>query len=190
MTCQSEETMLSRWSKRKQQAVQERQQEDPAVGLQQQDLTENESVNALYTQPEINIDQSPVLTDEDMPPIESLNEDSDYSGFMSSGVSDELRNLALRKLFKAPQFNIRDGLDEYDEDFTSFETLGDILTCDMKHQLEIEAKKKLEQEASKLSDTESEIEVEAEALIETSEDIDQDEKVEQLRLPEMEQTNE
>jgi hypothetical protein len=60
---------------------------------------------------------------------------------MSEGVSDELRNLALRKLFKAPVFNIRDGLDEYDEDYTYFEKLGDIVTCDMKHQIEMQEKK-------------------------------------------------
>lgn len=165
MTVQSEETLLSRWSRRKQQTAQENQTEEQVVELQQKDLAENEVSRASNTKSDIDTEQpvlsDPVLSDEDMPPIESLNEDSDYSGFMSSGVSDELRNLALRKLFKAPQFNIRDGLDEYDEDFTSFEKLGDILTCDMKHQLELEAKKKLEEEADKLSQEESEPTVES-----------------------------
>lgn len=90
---------------------------------------------------EVDAVEKPVLTDADMPDIESLNEDSDFSGFMSAGVSDELRNLALRKLFKAPVFNIRDGLDEYDEDYTYFEKLGDIVTSDMKHQIEMKEKK-------------------------------------------------
>jgi len=90
---------------------------------------------------EVDAVEKPVLTDVDMPDIESLDEDSDFSGFMSSGVSDELRNLALRKLFKAPLFNIRDGLDEYDEDYTSFEKLGDIVTCDMKHHIDMQEQK-------------------------------------------------
>ena len=76
-----------------------------------------------------------------MPDIDSLTDDSDFTGFMSPGVSDELRNIALRKLFHAPVFNIRDGLDEYDEDYTSFEKLGDIVTCDMKHQIEVQEQK-------------------------------------------------
>jgi hypothetical protein len=80
--------------------------------------------------------EPPVLTDEDMPPIESLNEASDFSGFMSPGVSDELRKLALRKLFSATAFNVVDGLDDYDEDFTTFEKLGDIITSDMRYQME------------------------------------------------------
>jgi hypothetical protein len=94
-----------------------------------------------------------------MPDIDSLVEDSDFTGFMSPGVSDELRNLALRKLFHAPVFNIRDGLDEYDEDYTSFEKLGDIVTCDMKHQIEVQERKRreaLEQENQANADAELE----------------------------------
>ena len=91
--------------------------------------------------------QTPVkiLTDADMPDIESMTADSDYTNFLSPGVSEELRRLALRKLFRSEVFNIRDGLDEYDGDYTHFEKLGDIVTSDMKHQLELEAKRKAEQ---------------------------------------------
>ena len=64
---------------------------------------------------------------------------------MSSGVSDELRKLALRKLFHGVGFNIRDGLDDYDEDFTSFAKLGDIVTSDMRHQAEVKARKAREE---------------------------------------------
>ena len=76
---------------------------------------------------------APVLTDEDMPDVASMDENSDYSGFMSEGVSEELRKIALRKLFSGVGFNIRDGLDDYDDDFRSFAALGDIITSDMKH---------------------------------------------------------
>lgn len=72
------------------------------------------------------------LTDEDMPDIETLNADSDFSPFFSKGVSKELRNLALKKLFFSGKFSARDGLDDYDDDFTKFEPLGDTVTSDMK----------------------------------------------------------
>ena len=85
--------------------------------------------------------EEPVLTDEDMPPLESLDENSDYSGFLSSGVSEGLRRRALRKLFSSAVFNVPDGLDDYDDDFTSFAALGDIVTSDMKHQAEMEAER-------------------------------------------------
>ena len=64
-----------------------------------------------------------------------------HATIVSEGVSDELRNLALRKLFRSSVFNIRDGLDEYDDDFTQFEKLGDIVTSDMKHQMEVQEQK-------------------------------------------------
>ena len=76
-----------------------------------------------------------------MPPLDSLDENSDYSGFLSPGVSERLRRRALRKLFMSAVFNIRDGLDDYDEDFTNFEALGDIVTSDMRHQAEAEAER-------------------------------------------------
>ncbi len=78
------------------------------------------------------IDQ-PVLTDAEMPDIETLDGNSDFSPFFSEGVSKELRNKALKKLFFSGKFNARDGLDDYDDDFTNFEPLGDTVTSDMKY---------------------------------------------------------
>lgn len=75
-------------------------------------------------------------TDADLPPIESLTPESDYSGFMSPRVSESLRRMALRKLFGSPAFNVRDGLDDYDDDFTQFQSLGDTVTADMKYHAE------------------------------------------------------
>ncbi len=87
------------------------------------------------------------LTDAHMPPIDSLTEDSDFSGFLSPGVSEALRKRALRKLFAGAVFNIRDGLDDYDDDFRNFAALGDLITSDMKHQMEVEEARKRKAEA-------------------------------------------
>ncbi|HKJ51998.1 MAG TPA: DUF3306 domain-containing protein [Gammaproteobacteria bacterium] len=127
------ETALSRWSRRKLEARKEAQHEQPA--------TEAPVETPPVVDKTVDDTEKPVLTDADMPDIDTLDENSDFSVFMSSGVSDKLRNLALRKLFGAPVFNIRDGLDEYDDDYTSFEKLGDIVTSDMKHQIEMQQQK-------------------------------------------------
>ena len=79
------------------------------------------------------------LTDEDMPPLESLTEDSDYSAFFSPKVSEVLRQQALRKLFHFEKFNLTDGLNDYDEDYTQFEKLGNIVTHEMKRLLDSES---------------------------------------------------
>jgi hypothetical protein len=67
-----------------------------------------------------------------MPSLESLSEESNFSQFFSSGVSDELRNLALRRLFNLPQFNIRDGLNDYDEDFSKMPALAQEVAAKMR----------------------------------------------------------
>lgn len=84
------------------------------------------------------------LTDEDMPDIETLDENSDYSPFMSPKVSEELRKLALRKMFKGSTFHYRDGLDDYDDDFSTFAKLGNTVTTDMKHMAAVTARRALE----------------------------------------------
>ena len=81
------------------------------------------------------------LTDADMPPLEELDADSDFSGFLSQGVSDSLRNQALKKLFFSGPFNVVDGLDDYAEDFTQFAALGNIVTAEMRHRIEAAAKR-------------------------------------------------
>ena len=62
--------------------------------------------------------------DLDLPDIESLDKDSDYTTFLREGVPEVLRNQALRKLWRSdPVLPCLDGLNDYDENFTLlFET--------------------------------------------------------------------
>lgn len=53
-----------------------------------------------------------------LPPVESLNFDSDYSPFMQPKVDESTRRAALKKLFSSPSFNVMDGLDIYVGDYT------------------------------------------------------------------------
>jgi hypothetical protein len=159
MTQDSRESVLSRWSRRKLEAESEAQPVDRAMPAE---------IEAEQAEPVTEAEAQPLLTDADMPDIESLDADSDFSGFMSAGVSDELRNLALRKLFRAPVFNIRDGLDEYDEDYTTFEKLGDIVTSDMKHRIAMQEQKLREKLAA-----ESEAAEDGEEALEAMDDEDE-----------------
>jgi len=92
-----------------------------------------------------------------LPPIESLGADSDYSAFLSSDVSADVQRKALRKLFQSPKFNVRDGLDDYDLDFTNPEPLGNIVTAEMRHRMRIELEKLagLDEDAEDVKDTET-----------------------------------
>ena len=85
--------------------------------------------------------QAPELTDGDMPILDSIDENTDMSGFFSPKVTRAVKKAALRKFFHSPVFNIVDGLDDYDEDFRNFEALGDIVTSDMRGMMEREAER-------------------------------------------------
>ena len=131
---QTEPDFVSRWSRLKHESNQAPQQTEdhPAISGDAASVSDR-------------TDNRQVLTDADMPDISSLTFDSVFSDFMSPGVSEKLRKRALRKLFHSDVFNIRDGLDEYDGDYTQFEKLGDIVTSDMHHQMEMEARRRAEQ---------------------------------------------
>jgi hypothetical protein len=89
-------------------------------------------------------DDQPSKRDEDMPPVDALDENSDVSDFFSPEVSEKLRKAALRKFFHSPGFNIVDGLDDYDDDFTSFPALGDIVTAEMRHRMQHQVQERQE----------------------------------------------
>ncbi len=122
-----QEGRLSRWARRKSE-----QQNSEQAGVQDQVLDDLSGIvdNLPENVAEESAAEVPVLTDADMPPVASLGSDSDFSGFMSPGVSEQLRKLALRKMFSLASFQQRDGLDDYDDDFTNFEPLGDTVTND------------------------------------------------------------
>ena len=60
-------------------------------------------------------DASPAPT---VPPVENLTAESDFAAFMNPKVRDELRRLALRKLFSDPHFNVPDPFEPYSRDWT------------------------------------------------------------------------
>jgi len=55
-----------------------------------------------------------------LPPLESLDLDADFSGFLKKEVSESLRRAALRKLFSDPHFHFdrMDRLDIYIDDYS------------------------------------------------------------------------
>lgn len=95
------EGLLQRWSRRKLAARTRPRAEEDAPGK-----GEEQGLDDL-------------MTDVEMPPLELLDADSDLSGFLSSGVSEELRRDAFRRVFSQPRFNLTDGLDDYAGDYLS-----------------------------------------------------------------------
>lgn len=154
-----EESFLSRWSQRKAEArkgvdlPEPEGNPDPVT-----DAAENPSDTTAPEPAErpADLPGGPADATPELPPIESLDENSDYSAFLSSDVSADVQRKALRKLFQSPKFNVRDGLDDYDLDFTNPEPLGDIITAEMRHRMRVELEKLagLDDDTEELEDTE------------------------------------
>jgi len=82
----------------------------------------NEIVEISKTAGEVNTsteqEQSTVIPD-DLPDIDTLDGDSDYTLFLRNDTPEHLKRLALKKLFNSnPIFAGLDGLNDYDEDYS------------------------------------------------------------------------
>ena len=120
----SEESRLSRWSRRKAEtrtgrgaAAPELRQDGAAPELRE----ENADLPMDAAKPGETGKETPgqETPPPDLPDIDTLNAESDFTAFMKKGVPKALRRQALRKLWASdPVFNIIDGMEEYGEDYT------------------------------------------------------------------------
>ena len=126
----ADDNFLRRWARRKHEA---RQAPSPAPA------ESPPAAESGVRQPQG--DPPKVLTDADMPPVESLDERSDFSLFMSPGVSEALRRQALNKLFCLPEINQRCPLDGEWFDGDGSVPLGSVITHEMRDEMERAAQK-------------------------------------------------
>jgi hypothetical protein len=68
-----------------------------------------------------------------LPPLESLNFESDFRAFMRSKVEESVKRAALKKLFSDPRFNVMDGLDTYIDDYTKSEPIPEAMLATLEH---------------------------------------------------------
>jgi hypothetical protein len=142
------EGFLSRWSQRKAMARDGVELPDEPELPEQPPVVDAAGVDNPPVEAETGEAEAPT----ELPTLESLDENSDYSAFLDKDVPPDLRQKALRKLFQSPKFNVRDGLDDYDWDFSNPEPLGDIVTAEMRYRIKAElerlARRELDGDAS------------------------------------------
>jgi Protein of unknown function (DUF3306) len=104
------EGFLGRWSRRKRAEPEVREEEDVKTA---QVLSEERARLAPQPAP-----VAPVDVPADLPAVDTLTPESDYTRFMKPDVPIASRNAAMKKLFTDPHFNVMDGLDIYIDDYT------------------------------------------------------------------------
>lgn len=112
-----DEGFLSRWSRRK---------NSPNDELEQENQQSTDKLSSTST------------------PVSEDISDSDESEallWQQDDVDEDIKQQALAALFKQPEFNDVDHMNEYDEDFTKFSGLGDVVTQEMKRMLHLAEEK-------------------------------------------------
>ena len=104
---------LSRWSRRKHEAA-KAPEAPPEAKPGPAPAAPGQATSAAAVAPaQAAPDEPPEL-----PPVESLTPESDFSPFMGDRVDPQTRRDALKTLFKDPRFNVMDGLDVYIDDYS------------------------------------------------------------------------
>lgn len=83
---------------------------------------------AAPSQSETTQEPAKVLTLED---VSKLTPESDFTSYMTQGVSPEVRNAAMKKLLADPHYNIMDGLDIYIGDYNTPDPLPEGMLAKM-----------------------------------------------------------
>jgi hypothetical protein len=116
---------FSRWSRRKQEAAKGVPLDEPTRPLAPSDAAAAlppvpgplPAGAPVQTGAQTDVDTAaplPTLAD-----AQALTPASDFGAFMRQGVPSEVRNLAVKKLFADPHFNVMDGLDIYIGDYNT-----------------------------------------------------------------------
>ena len=101
---------LSRWSQRKLAASREAARAEGAAVV----TAAPPAANAVAPAPAAPASEAAAV---ELPPVESLSFDSDFTPFLKPKVDEAVKRDALRKLFSDPRFNVMDGLDVYIDDY-------------------------------------------------------------------------
>jgi hypothetical protein len=117
---------LRRWSQRKLAAAREAQQADPPAAPV---AAKPEDAKPAPSQPAT----APAEAAPQLPPIDSLTIDSDFTPFLRPDVDETLRRGALRKLFSDPRFNVMDGLDVYIDDYSKPDPIAPEIVAQLAH---------------------------------------------------------
>ncbi len=109
---------FSRWSQRKQ-AVKLGLAEEEKPQPKNPEPVQSKAAPLATTQQDAADNKAEPVKLPTLADVEQLTPQSDFSSFMSQGVSPEVRNAAMKKLFTDPHYNVMDGLDIYIGDYNT-----------------------------------------------------------------------
>ncbi len=108
----ADEEFLKRWSRQK---LTKTHEAEPGGGIEDLEIEQAALPEVSNDETASDAEQQP----SDLPSIDSLDADSDYTPFLGEDVPEDLAREALRKLWRSdPVFANLDGLNDYDGDYS------------------------------------------------------------------------
>ncbi|MBT0116015.1 DUF3306 domain-containing protein [Vibrio alginolyticus] len=113
-------SFLSRWSKRK---LEESSQHDEEITPIAETAQSEDSVTALSSDA-LNVNEDSQAPDITASVETEKTEEMSVAQLLVSEASESVKKAALRKMFLSEEFNVRDGLDDYDDDYSNLKSLS------------------------------------------------------------------
>ncbi len=117
----NKEGFLSRWSRRKNTSSNESEHEAEAPELDKEPLSDSYQETA-----ELAVNEDTLALD-----------DADLPVWQQESATSDEKKAALRALFKQPEFNQIDRLNDYDQDFAQYTSLKGVVTAQMKRMIKL-----------------------------------------------------
>ncbi len=123
-------SFFSRWSQRKLDGDKATDVELPEPdkttdNTQASELTQVSKQEPSLASKQVSADVSSESLDSSVDSPEGDGESSSVAQLLVSEASESVKKAALRKLFLSEEFNVRDGLDDYDDDYSNLKSLGE-----------------------------------------------------------------
>jgi hypothetical protein len=115
---ENEGGFFNRWSQRKQ-AVKVGLVEEDKAQQKIQELVQSKAAPLATPHQDAADNKAEPVKLPTLADVEQLTPQSDFSSFMTQGVTPEVRNAAMKKLFTDPHYNVMDGLDIYIGDYNT-----------------------------------------------------------------------
>ncbi|MCG9631048.1 DUF3306 domain-containing protein [Vibrio sp. Isolate30] len=162
-------SFFSRWSQRKLDGDKATDVELPEPdkttdNTQASELTQVSKQEPSLASKQVSADVSSESLDSSVDSPEGDGESSSVAQLLVSEASESVKKAALRKLFLSEEFNVRDGLDDYDDDYSNLKSLGEGVADTLRDWVK-----------ETVEDSESEVTQTQEELASSSDELEDDE---------------
>lgn len=176
-------SFISRWSKRK---LDEKAHD--ILNTENQPVTDEKVLNTVDEQAHLDsndvddVESNQALTSSAEMVSSELEkpEEMSIANLLASEAEQSVKKAALRKLFLSEEFNVRDGLDDYDEDYSNLKTLSQSVAETLREWVKEKPEEEMDSESTTVAGANNDEQFEDQQPLQPSQDEEVASDVEQV----------